>query len=116
MKNPITKKTGRSRVQKVNGQVQTVVGFRLDPEQLSALTEQADERGVSPHRLAHDFVIEGLEGKDEADDIAGEFQILRRQLFELREELALITEALLVSAGKTSSETARNWVDSNLKP
>ena len=43
-------------------------------------------------------------------------RILARQIFELREELALVTEKLLAHAGKISEADAAKWVDTNMKP
>jgi len=90
-----------------------VIGFKLDDENRAKLEAQANQLGTKRNLLARDMVLKAL---NEGGDITGLVVALNHQLFALREELALVAEALLIHAGKTSPEQAKKWADENIKP
>jgi hypothetical protein len=90
-----------------------VVGFKLDNEHRAKLSGQAEQLGVSRNVLARDYVLRAL---DEPTELASAVITLNQQMFALREELALVAEALLTHGGKLDHKAAQKWVDENLKP
>ena len=99
------------------------VGFRLDPENGELLRIRADSLGVSVHELARTYMLETLhEERDRAALYQGlihlrdEVKDLRNDFSELREDMALSIQALLVRAGKVSAKEAMDWVDTQLRP
>jgi hypothetical protein len=111
-----TSKNGRVRTRRAPAEAPTVIGFRLNEDESAALADDAKDKELSPHRLAHDIVVEKLRGKESTAATSDQVQALSRQLFTLREELALVAEALLVASGKSSLQAAKEWVDKNLAP
>ena len=92
-----------------------VISFRLDGEALRTLEEAAERAGVSAHEWAKKAVIRELESGNLLPKIAMTGEALSAEMVELRKDLAVITEALLVSAGKATSEQAAKFVKANLK-
>ena len=101
---------------RATAEIPKVISFRPAADQALALVEHARSKKLTPHALAHEMVIRSLQNADGLEEVSGHMQKLQHQLFELREELALVSEALLVSAGKLSKEAAQSWVDDNIKP
>jgi hypothetical protein len=93
-----------------------VIGFRLSEDEAGELADRASEEGISPHQLAHDLVLASLHESERRAAELRDFQKLQHQVFELREELALVAEVLLSCAGKVETRDAGRWVDQNLKP
>jgi hypothetical protein len=92
-----------------------VVSFRLDGDSLSALEEAAERAGVGVHEWAKKAVIRELESGNLLPKIAMTGEALSAEMVELRKDLSVITQALLVSAGKATSEQAAKFVKTNLK-
>ena len=90
-----------------------LISFRLDSEQAESLSSLASEEGLSSHQMAHDLVLKAL--WQHKRGVVEEPKALARQIFELREELALVTEKLLARAGKMSEEEAARWADDNMR-
>ena len=93
------------------------VGFRLSKESGEHLAKYARQAGVSPHALAREFVEQVLcSGGSFAALFAlqGEVAAIRAELSELRKDISTSTAVLLVSAGRTTSEAAKAWVEKNL--
>ena len=93
------------------------IGFRLDVDGRKALQARANEAGVSPHVIARAIVEQVLEtGGSLAELIAiyREVVELRREVSELRIAFSTATAVLLVSAGRTTAEAAKEWVEKNL--
>lgn len=109
-KQPVTKADSGAKIP-------LLISFRLNVEQAEALSTAASEEGLSAHQMAHDLVLSSLwqQKRGEAEGL-GNCEALERQIFELREELALVAEALLTRAGKVSDDDAARWVDENVKP
>ena len=89
------------------------IGFRLDAVSRQVLAERAARLNVSPHDLARDYVMETLQASEERAALREAIRALSAQMQHLREDLALVAENLLVSAGKVTPREARTWVESN---
>lgn len=92
------------------------VGFRLDDEHRVLLGGRALKAGVSPHELARQFVVEALNDRAQLPAVQQAIVALGAQVEQLRADLALAVEALLVGAGSAKSEEASEWVRNNLSP
>ena len=92
-----------------------VISFRLDGEPLSTLEEAAERAGMSVHEWARRAVIRELDSGNLLPKLALQSEALSAEMVELRKDLAVVTEALLVSAGKATSEQAAKFVKANLK-
>jgi hypothetical protein len=90
----------------------TPVVFRPEQSVFDELEKRARATGLSVGQLACHYVTETIRGK-EADKEEGD--PLLKALEELREDIAVGVETLLVSAGKTGEIAARKWVDENLR-
>lgn len=89
------------------------VNFRLDLANRTRLAEQAASLGIKRNLWARDLVIRALNEPAETTSL---LISLNQQVFSLREELALVAEAVLTHGGKLDHKTAQKWVDENLKP
>ncbi len=98
---------------KVKKSESKVIGFKLDDENRVKLEAEAEQLGTTRNMLARDMVLKTMNGGGE---IAGLVIALNHQLYALREELALVAEALLTHAGKIPPEQAKKWADENIKP
>ena len=93
------------------------IGFRLGDEDRRLLAKHALQAGVSPHVLARAFVEQVLRSGGSLTQllsILDELSTFREELSKLRTDISVSTAVLLVSAGKTTSEAARAWVEKNL--
>ena len=91
------------------------IGFRADRELSLRLEEVAECAGMSAHEWAKRAVIRELDSGNLLPKIALQSEALSAEMVELRKDLVVITEALLVSAGKATSEQAAKFVKANLK-
>jgi polyhydroxyalkanoate synthesis regulator phasin len=108
-------KTANQKSKEPNGNTATTVGFRLDEESREALDRRAKRLGVSTHELARDFVFEVLWEGQERAELRHAVSALHREVSELRKDIALALEALLVSTGKATEDEARVYVEENFK-
>lgn len=92
-----------------------VISFRLDGEALQALEEAALRTGVSVHEWAKKAVVRELESGNLLPKIALTNEAIKDELTELRKDISVATEALLVSAGKVTHEQASKFVKANMK-
>jgi len=99
-----------SKVKKTDSKV---IGFKLDDENRAKLEAQAEQLGTKRNFVARDMVLKALNAET---DVTGLIIALNHQLFALREEMALVAEALLTHAGKVSPDEAKKWADENIKP
>lgn len=93
-----------------------VIGFRLEPDAGSVLAARAAALGVSRHELARQYVIQMLAESDSREAVVQAIRTLNREIQELREDVSLSTQTLLVSAGKVNPSDAEAWAADNLKP
>ncbi len=99
----------------VNKKLEKVISFRLEGEALSSLEEAAERAGMGIHEWAKRALVRELESGNLLPKIAMTGEALSAEMVELRKDLAVITEALLVSAGKATNEQAAKFVKANLK-
>ena len=90
------------------------IAFRLDGGSRRVLMQRASELAVSPHVLARHYVLELLGEAEERAALREAVLELQTQVNQLRADLALAVEALLVSAGQVPPSEARQWVEQNL--
>ena len=91
------------------------VGFRLDDEVREALEDRAKGLRVSYHELARIYVIEALLEPEVRTEMTKFIAALHHEVCELREDVSLAVQALLVYAGKASEEEALAYVKENFK-
>lgn len=103
----------KSRTPSVTAAAPGTIGFRLDERSRTVLSEQAAQMNVSPHELARIYVIERLQGNDDA--IHAMIYALRGDLLRTREDLATLAEALLTTVGNQDPKTVHKWIDENMK-
>lgn len=93
------------------------VSFRLDSLYRQMLEERS-EPGLSLHMAARNLLMEALEKQAGADfDIkamASQIAQLALEVQELRTDVAVAVQALLVASGRVTSEEAKLWVDKTL--
>ncbi len=96
-------------------QKERVISFRLDGEALQSLEEVAERGSISIHEWAKRALLRELESGNLLPKIAMTGEALSAEMVELRKDLCVITEALLVSAGKATGEQAAKFVKANLR-
>lgn len=92
-----------------------IVSFRLEGDNLLRLEEAAERAGLSVHEYSKRAVIRELESGNQVPKIALQTESIKQEIVELRKDLAVATEALLVRAGKSTLEQAANFVNENLR-
>ena len=85
------------------------VSFRLPAPIAKELATSAETHRTTPNRRARDLVNAGLENT-ETEELRRELLEIRTTLDKLREDLATAVTALLVNAGKTQTDEAKEWV------
>lgn len=90
------------------------VSFRLDEQYLERLKKEAAKYGMSTGDYARRIVIDTLEDTDKRrmEDAMRE---VKREIGDLRTDLATSVVALLIGAGHVENNEAREWVQTNLK-
>ena len=96
----------------MNGPAQQV-SFRLAGQYANELDRRANERGVSRGEYVRQTLISTLTS-DPALETRDRVAELQDELQKLRQELWTSVTALLVHAGKTDAEQAKNWVKNAL--
>lgn len=92
------------------------ISFRVTAHQKKLLEDRAREFGVrSPDLMARKIIIDHLDEEAESP-FARRLTGIASELAEVRADLSVATEMLLVFAGKLQDEAAREWVTQNLKP
>lgn len=90
------------------------ISFRVDADMAAALAERADRLGISLHDVARELVRLGLQQVDGFGEVGRALEQIQETLTRLRGDVATTAEALLVTAGGQSQETAYHWVEQNL--
>lgn len=91
------------------------IGFKAGGELLLRLQEIAKRDGVSAHEWARRAIIRELDSGSQIRKIALNAEAIIQELAELRKDVAVATEAVLVSGGKASLEQAAKFVKINLR-
>ena len=92
------------------------VNFRLDEAHLDLLMRRAAAFNISHHQLAREFLIQFLHEAEERAAIRDSMLAILGELRELRKDVSLASETLLVSAGHVSEKDAQKWAAENLLP
>jgi hypothetical protein len=91
------------------------VTFRLAPEYLKILNEEASKEGKSRHAWAKRLLIRALTDTEHTE-IKSELEILRKDFKKLRGDVATLGAHLLVKVGNQKSSEAEAWVRQHLAP
>ena len=83
-----------------------MIAFRLPVEALEQVEEAAKRRAVSVNELAREALMSTLDEGNEVHRMALRMTTIESELSELRRDLAVATQAVLITAGKFSP--ARN--------
>lgn len=87
------------------------ISFRLDDYYLNRLNAKIKEK-ASVHEKARRVLLAAL---DEEGEIRGDITELEERMDALHDNLAIAVEAILIAGGHYSAESARAWVDRNLR-
>lgn len=92
------------------------VTVRFDREVIEALRERAEVRQTQLVELIRQMVMEVLfvASPEPSSKLLDEIAAIRSELLELRKDIAVSTEAILVDGGNVEPELARSWVERNL--
>ncbi len=91
------------------------VSFRLAPEFLKLLNDEATKEGKSTGDCARRFLIRALTDT-ERSELREELAKLRTDFRRMREDLATLSLVLLVKVAKEKPDVAEAWVRENLAP
>jgi hypothetical protein len=112
----VLRKSGYAKTLEIMGRKDAkVIGFRVDGEASSRLGEAAERAGISIHEWAKKIVLRELDSENLIPKLDLKSDAIQGELLEIRRDLAVMTEALLVSGGKATSEQAAKFVKANLK-
>ena len=92
------------------------IGFRIDPETRRLLGERVTMLNTSPHEWARHCLVTILHEEEDRSGWQSAVTALHHEINDLRNDLALATQALLVAAGNVPEKQAREWIGRNLKP
>ena len=90
------------------------VGFQLEEGYHRRLEREGKDYKMSAGQYARQLVIDTLDDADR-ERLEKRMVMLETEISELRSDLAVAVEALLIVAGKTPKEEARKWVLQNLR-
>lgn len=92
------------------------IGYRIDDATRKLLGERVRSLDVSPHEWARYCLLTILHEEHDREGWQAAVTSLHHEINELRNDVALATQALLIVAGKMPSQKAREWIAQNLKP
>ena len=94
------------------------ITIRLEFEAVKELDARAQRQGITRSDYAREIIFEALNDQSELARLQMEVSILKDELSELRGDLAVAVQALLVagtSGQKITSQDAKAWVQANMK-
>jgi len=91
-----------------------VIAFRLPVEALEQAEEAAKRRASTVNDLARDSLLFSLSTESELHKMVLKMANMESELSELRRDLAVATQAILVTAGKVSPEEAEKFAREKL--
>ena len=94
--------------------ITATVSFRLPKNLFDHLEADAQRQGRGAHEHARQLLTDVLEDADR-EQLKEKVLELGQGLLELREDLAVAIEAVLVGAGQVKSDEAKEWVNENLR-
>lgn len=93
--------------------IPAAVTFRLDKSFREALDARAAALGVKPNLLAREYVVEQLQANDERARLRDVMRATQGEVVELRQDLSLAVETLLIACGEVDKQEARAWIEKN---
>lgn len=90
------------------------VQFRLDPDLFAKLEQLARAANTTPGLIARLLVAQALNTKAEHEQMTASLTSQNHTLLELRRDVRISVEAMLIAAGKMEPADAREWVSQNL--
>ena len=105
----------------VSNTVSKTVSFRLTPDHYALLEIQANTTGISPGEVARARLIETFTAGSSLKDFEQRLEKIIGQLTDLRHDVPLVTQALLISTNAVrpdpsfTSAMAETWVRENLR-
>ena len=91
------------------------VTFRLPPDELLELVQRADRLQISRGLLAQYYLSQMLCVEHDLFVTKGIIENVVATIDEMRHEMAIGVEALLLASGNVSEPDARRWVKSQMK-
>jgi hypothetical protein len=91
------------------------ITFRLPPDEFLELVQRGDRLGISRHLLGQHYVTQMLNVEYDHSNVVAVTEHLANNITELRKDVAIAVEALLLASGQYSEEDARGWVKSQFK-
>jgi hypothetical protein len=88
------------------------ITLRLSAHHHAQLLERAGHGTVE--EAARDVFVGALEGGPVAEQAAAHYQVFEEQLRELRRDLSISVQVLLVTVGNQSPQDARLWAEKNI--
>lgn len=92
-----------------------VIAFRLSGDALEQAEEAAKLRAININELARETLIAALSSGNELHKMALRVTTIEGEISELRHDLAVATQAILVTAGKVSPDDADKFAREKLK-
>ncbi len=89
------------------------VSCRLEPKFNEALEGRAVELKMTKSDLVRNYVIAGLSEDSTKVTLHEELPAIREEIKQLRRDLSLLAEALVISAGNMEPAKARKWAQDN---
>ena len=93
---------------------QHVISFRLHPRHLELLTQRAP-KGASPSAFARELVLRTLNEEVAVTELTAQIQEQQRLITELRKDLRITLQTLLITVAQVSHEKANELVNRNLR-
>jgi hypothetical protein len=97
------------------GKAEKVIAFRLPGDALEQVEQAAKRRAVSVNELARETLLAALSTEEDSHRIALRVTAIEGELSELRRDLAVATQAILVTAGKVPPEEAEKFAREKLR-
>jgi chromosome condensin MukBEF complex kleisin-like MukF subunit len=96
------------------GKSEKVIAFRLTSDALELAEEAAKRRSVTVNELARDAFLASLSSEGDIHKVALRVTNIESEVSELRRDLAVATQAILVTSGKVSPEEAEKFAREKL--
>src|SRR5262245_789984 len=91
------------------------VNFRLEETHLLELKQRAARLGISSHRMGRQYVEDMLNSQYDRTQMIDAIKMLGDNIINLRRNVALSVEALLLAAGRQTDEEIEEWVKEQFK-
>lgn len=92
------------------------IGFRIDEATQRLLGRRADAADASPHDWARRCLLQVLAESEDREAWVQCLKMLQEETRQLRNDLAIAVQALLICAGKVPEDKAKAWIEKNMKP